>query len=332
MTYDVVQWREENLLQFVRDEEPESLTLEYKVSTALWPLTESAKSELAKDVSAMANAMGGIIIYGMEEDKHLHRAKGLDRGFDPMELSHERLDDLITSLISPVIPEIRIKRIPLNSTNPGRVAYAVQIPQGVTAHMALPRKQYFARRNFKAEPMADYEVRDVMGRQIAPKLRLRFWLGGVELPATGLVTVGIADRGDGSWETDWRVIIENESDVVVEYAFYQIVLSDNITPPLDVERWQFASNQDAWHDLTINRFGYRGVVPHQTPIWRGAPWTFVNGPLIISTPDQPDVEMTRYLIGYEVSAPHMSVYRQAWGAVRRVSFPTTLDVHSIPWM
>jgi predicted HTH transcriptional regulator len=47
----------------------ESLTVEYKASRAV-ENTEARKTEIAKDVSAMANADGGQIIYGMTVTCH----------------------------------------------------------------------------------------------------------------------------------------------------------------------------------------------------------------------------------------------------------------------
>jgi predicted HTH transcriptional regulator len=53
----------------------ESTTLEYKASPAV---DKNNKDEIAKDISAMANAEGGQIIYGMTEANHL--PNGLDAG------------------------------------------------------------------------------------------------------------------------------------------------------------------------------------------------------------------------------------------------------------
>ena len=44
----------------------ESATLEYKASAAV-DNAEAKKSEIAKDISAMANAEGGQFVYGMSE-------------------------------------------------------------------------------------------------------------------------------------------------------------------------------------------------------------------------------------------------------------------------
>ena len=46
---------------------PESLHLEYKASQAIQ--NSDARNEVSKDISAMANADGGQLIYGMTENR-----------------------------------------------------------------------------------------------------------------------------------------------------------------------------------------------------------------------------------------------------------------------
>ena len=77
----------------------------------------------------------------------------------------------------------------------------VDIPKGSTAHMA-GNFRYYKRRNFKSEPMEDYEVRDVMNRQIRPKLQLR-------------LTVPRCIPQDSTYS--FRVMVRNISQVMVKY-------------------------------------------------------------------------------------------------------------------
>lgn len=82
-------------------------------------MSEPKKRELAKDVSAFANSAGGTLVYGIEESGGPPAVpKRIDDGIDPAEMSRERLEDLITSNISPRIPGLRIKQVLLNRTRP----------------------------------------------------------------------------------------------------------------------------------------------------------------------------------------------------------------------
>lgn len=46
----------------------ESIHLEFKRSDAL--MTDRGRSEVSKDISALANSDGGVIVYGVAEDDH----------------------------------------------------------------------------------------------------------------------------------------------------------------------------------------------------------------------------------------------------------------------
>jgi hypothetical protein len=69
--------------------------------------------------------------------------------------------------IQPKIDNLLIKPIPLKSKGLGTVAYALDIAQATSRgpHQG-PEHKYYRRYNFKAEPMQDHEVRDLMRRGI----------------------------------------------------------------------------------------------------------------------------------------------------------------------
>jgi hypothetical protein len=62
----------------IRDKIEENFTLEYKSSGAL-ARDEKSKREITKDVSAMANSAGGVLIYSLAEvrDDALKHLPGL---------------------------------------------------------------------------------------------------------------------------------------------------------------------------------------------------------------------------------------------------------------
>jgi len=170
-------WNEEDLEALIDHGVEERLDLEYKASDSLLDLTiPKKKEEIGKDVSAMANAQGGIIIYGMTENSQGEGSpglpKGLDGKLDPREISKERLENIILSNVTPRISHLQIKPIQLNKTAPGNVAYLVSIPQSHTAHQAKDKK-YYKRFNFSNIPMDDYEIRDVMNRSRFPLISIK---------------------------------------------------------------------------------------------------------------------------------------------------------------
>lgn len=164
-----------DLQRLIDDGVEEGQQLEYKSEGALQN-TDGCKKEIAKDVSAMANASGGVIIYGIKEHNSVDK-KHLPETITPIQredFSKERLEQIINSNISPKIEGIIIHPIPLENAN--KVAYAVEIPQSQTAHQSLKDCIYYRRYNFQILPMQDYEIRDVMNRLKHPKVIMDFEL------------------------------------------------------------------------------------------------------------------------------------------------------------
>ena len=163
-------WTKERLQRMIADQVEESTELDYKRCAALTK-TDKHIGEVSKDVSSFANSHGGEIIYGIVEEGH--RPVALDEGFDPAIITKEWVEDIITGSIRPRIDGLVVHPVALKSTAPERQAYVVEIPQSSTAHQAKDRR-YYRRRNFKSEPMEDYEIRDIMNRRKFPSVVAEF--------------------------------------------------------------------------------------------------------------------------------------------------------------
>jgi predicted HTH transcriptional regulator len=165
-------WDQAAIQEYIDEEREESLTLDYKAAGSL-AKSDGKKAEITKDVSAMANSAGGIIIYGLAEyqdraKEHLaEKIDPIDRGQFPKEwLEH------VINNIRPHIDGLIIHPVPLPGSS-NSVVYVVEIPQGSTAHQATD-KRYYKRFNFESIPMEDYEIRDIMNRVQHPRIELNF--------------------------------------------------------------------------------------------------------------------------------------------------------------
>lgn len=173
---DSGQWTEEDLIELVDLQIPESTHLDYKECRALtWTDNEGKKkviNSISKDVSSFANADGGTIVYGIiEKDKsNIPYPERIDVGYDQESTSIEWLENVIDSNIQPRIKGIKINPVKLRSTNPGKVAYVVSIPKAMKEPYQAMDKRYYRRRNFKSEPMGHYEIMDIVGRGDAPEI------------------------------------------------------------------------------------------------------------------------------------------------------------------
>jgi predicted HTH transcriptional regulator len=139
----------------------ESTTLEYKASPAV---DKSTKDEIAKDISAMANAEGGQIIYGMTEANNL--PAGLDGGVNPKPFDGLWFEQVIQQNVTPKIEGLKILLVPLGT---GNNAIVITVPQSTTVHQ-VKSGLYYRRRNFRNDIMADYEIREAMNRNKNPEL------------------------------------------------------------------------------------------------------------------------------------------------------------------
>lgn len=165
-------WTESRIKNFIESEIEESLTLEYKSAEALGK-SDLQKQEITKDVSAMANSAGGLLIYGLREFAEAEKRHLPERivPVDRTQFSREWLEQIINS-IKPRIDGIIIHSIQLSSGE-NDVVYLVEIPQSNTAHQANNHR-YYKRFNFQSVPMEDYEIRDVIFREQMPDVVVRF--------------------------------------------------------------------------------------------------------------------------------------------------------------
>jgi hypothetical protein len=155
-------YTEADILQLIESGAEEGLNLEFKQAEAI----EDTK-EIAKDVAAMANAGGGIIIYGIEEQEH--RAFAISF-IDGQEYSKERLDQIISGNISRRIPDVKIYPIRIGG-DLQQTIYLVKIPESPLApHMT--HGKYYRRYNFTTMTMAEYEVRNAYMKIQTPVLQL----------------------------------------------------------------------------------------------------------------------------------------------------------------
>lgn len=160
--------------RLVRDGVEETENLEFK----RWEALEDGK-EMCRDVTAMANGAGGVIIYGVgqitkAENKRIGVAAFVE-GADPTKFSRDRIHQMLNGGIQPILRNVVIKAIDLPT---GKVAFVVEVPQATSfaPHQATAHEKYFYRSGTEVRAMADYQVRDVMGRQTRPELALQFQL------------------------------------------------------------------------------------------------------------------------------------------------------------
>ena len=157
-------WNETELHRLCEQHTSESSFLEFKSSPTI---DKSDTDQIAKAVCGFANAGGGQVLFGVQEDE-ANNATALDDGWMPSERKKAWLGDVI---LAHVIPKVDFEIVPIPLTS-GRELYVVNIRQGYTAHQAKDGK-FFRRHETKCLPMDWFEIDDVKNRQVRPILDVK---------------------------------------------------------------------------------------------------------------------------------------------------------------
>ncbi len=158
----------EEIHKLIDDKALETPTLEFKSGAAL-SRSGSHPKEMVKDISAMTNAAGGRIIYGIAEDgeKRAKHAAKLAPVVDPS-ITSDWITQILTSHTSPPVRHFEIESIEAEG---GRI-FVIDVRQGDTAHQSLYDCIYYQRIGAQAAPMQDFQIRDVMNRRASPALEI----------------------------------------------------------------------------------------------------------------------------------------------------------------
>lgn len=104
---NIKDFTESDLTEMVREEETESLEIEFK--SQMYGANHEGKKEMLKDISAMANAYGGLILIGINEKDHCASSvvaisNGIDHQSTILKSCRSSLDQLIDGLEVHPIP------------------------------------------------------------------------------------------------------------------------------------------------------------------------------------------------------------------------------------
>lgn len=294
---DATKWRESDLLQVVRDGRGESLSLEFK-STAALQRTDRNKRELTRDVTALANSAGGVIVYGIRE---LDGGRvELDEGIDSRERSVEWVEDVLSS-IQQRIDSAHVHAISLDTYSPGREAIVVYVPQSFRAPHQASDYRFYKRHGARVLPMEEYEVRDVSRRQLACDLHVDVVFG----PRLG-IPPSPADTSPRYVDLNLRLV--NNSDQLAEYASVDFWVDHRLQP----SRIPYASNVlEPIGRSPTQMMARRVVVPfngrNRIPVFKGAPVYATTDPILLLVPAD-----GAYVYKWTVHSPMMQA-RSAYG-------------------
>jgi hypothetical protein len=275
----------------------ESVYLEYKASGAVDKKDDTKKLEIARDVSAFANSVGGQIIYSMTEKDH--EPAGLDDGIDPKIYPTLWFEQILQQHVTPNILGLDIKHIPLST---GLVAVRINIPAGSgDPHQASDGK-YYRRHNFNRLAMDHYEIRGLFYRTVTPELFIELAL--VDQPHHNLTLPdGINSERTNPFAV--RVEIGNRSKQPSYYSVVNLYADARLHggPPGFSGGGAALTNTGVHVNKSTKLFN----IPTHFPIFSEMNFSAVNDPWAFTLPAALIDREEQFAIGYSILAPGFTV-------------------------
>jgi schlafen family protein len=278
---------------------PESSTLEYKASPAV---DQKKRDEIAKDISAMANAEGGQIIYGMTEANHL--PAGLDAGVTPTPFDGLWFEQVIQQNIAPKIEGLKILLIPLGN---GNNAIVVTVPQSTTIHQ-VKAGLYYRRRNFRNDIIADYEIREAMTRTKNPELFTLIELSPGPFPLT------YQSGSEHSAPVTLSFHIGNRSSTPALYSLISVHVDERLKiTSTGVFNGPLKQRTDAGREFDVYMKGI--AVPDQFPIFKEMRFALNDRAFHVALPKLQSGQRAVYSITTLIRTPGFST-EESWELVQ----------------
>ncbi|MFD4723390.1 helix-turn-helix domain-containing protein [Streptomyces sp. NPDC058423] len=199
---------EDDLQRAVDNQVSEGVDLDWKKD--FYQGTDAGKKELAKDVSAMANTVGGLLVIGVDDGKKDHA-----HALAPFESTPGRGEEWIRSVlanwIQPVVPNVGVRS--LKSADEGKIYWVLTVPPSTQMPhaVAAPGNDY----NFRVHVRHGTTTRTLAESEIAQRYRDRFHTESADVDRLhDVVTAGReylktyvktppAGRTRSTWEPFW---------------------------------------------------------------------------------------------------------------------------------
>jgi hypothetical protein len=208
--------------------------------------------EIAKDVSAMANSNGGVIIYGVSAQP---TDKTLPKDVTGIHQLHiESFDQIVNANIRPVITGIEKRIISGRKLK----VMVVAVPKSDAApHQNLKDRRYYRRSLTESRPMEHYLVELYFGKRRRPILSV-----DLEIPPIDSLQFG----GDGFSEpVDIKLKIQNTGKSVAKYT--QLILLFPVKESISLDDTSGLNNIDNLNDgkFQVRQFNKDSGVIHTGP-------------------------------------------------------------------
>ncbi|MCL5107379.1 MAG: ATP-binding protein [Chloroflexi bacterium] len=282
MRHPHTEWTRRRLEDYVGT--TETLTLEFKSCRALLGDDKKDKDakmqEAAKDLAAMANEQGGVIIYGIEETKTGtgRRALRVEEGFPAGgAVSREWFLQFARDRVHPPLHGLEVVEVHLDDQHE-RFALVVIVPQAVGGARQTDDLLFWRRDAQGLRKMTVQEIEDIRLRGSRPQLVLSAFV----LEATN------SNNKQLDLKTQFRV--HNPSSTTASFAVVTLALTRNTSAASKVvNEWRWLEVSDDWKVTRCVLSS--GSSSYWSPITPG--FTLVTEALTISTPFYSEIDPVR---------------------------------------
>ncbi len=195
---------EKDLNALIENQIEENTNLEYKDSRAL-----NNKDEVAKDISAMANSNGGVIIYGLCEDNKDHKPTRIE--WMENHQQKERIEQILQANVTPKI-DVQIAPI-LSDKDKSKFVLVIKVPKSDTAphqdHSNKDNRFYWRRNGYTTRQMEHYEIEDLFFKRKRAFLELSLEPCRTEKPS-------------------YNIIVSNNGKVMAEKLYIKLLVPNDL--------------------------------------------------------------------------------------------------------
>ncbi len=156
-------WKEEHLKKLCDGKIPENQRLDYKRELNID--SRDARFDILKDITALANSDGGVIIYGIEEEKNKEMGAVAGR-LTPLSVLNP-IDQINRIIRTSVSPAMECYFYPPIQASAGGFYIVAYVPQSLFRPHAVVRRdslEWYIRRNQDNFPLTEPELREMYYR------------------------------------------------------------------------------------------------------------------------------------------------------------------------
>jgi hypothetical protein len=157
---------------------------------------QEAKKRFMADVTAFANAGGGDLVFGVEEDANAQAAAVVPQEFNSVDLEVRRVQDFILELAEPRLPGVQVQAVPVSDGARSGHAVVIRVPESWAGpHRSKVNLHFYVREGLRNRQLDIPEIRGLFLRSENQAQRMRdFRAARLAQVVTGQTPVKLSDR------------------------------------------------------------------------------------------------------------------------------------------